>query len=72
MDIALSLVPSQVFSASHVGGFREDPYQTSDYIGKRQGTSGASTHGKPALFYGSDGKDVVSSMETGSMIDIYA
>ena len=72
MEIALSLVPSRIFHVSSIGGFGENAYQSSDYIGKGQKASGASTHGKQTLFYGSDGKDVVSFMETGSLIDIYA
>lgn len=74
MDIALALVPSQVFlpSRSSVGGLRININHSTGRLHKEQGVPRVSMYNELDLIYRSDGKDVVGSIETGSLIDIYA
>ena len=74
MDIALALVPSQGFlpSRSNFGGLRVNINHSTGRLREEQGVTSVSTHNELDLIYGTDGKDIVRSIETGSLIDIYA
>jgi len=74
MDIALALVPSQGFlpSRSSVGGLRVNMNHSTGHLREEQDVHRVSMHKELDLIYGSGGKDVVRSIETGSLIDIYA
>ncbi len=74
MDIALALVPSQGFlpSRSSVGGLRVNINHSTGRLREEQGVPRVSMHNELDLIYKSDAKDVVRSIETGSLIDVYA